>query len=102
ASRCPQGRRAAGATPPTGEAPDHLAVVLEFAATVAPGGGGHLLATHRHAIDAVRTALAERESPYAAVRGAVAASLPAASDQDVRRARELALAGPPVEQVGLQ
>ncbi|MFE3445764.1 nitrate reductase molybdenum cofactor assembly chaperone [Nocardia sp. NPDC059180] len=97
-----QAYRAAGTTPPTGEAPDHLAVVLEFAATVDPDVGGSLLAAHRHAIDAVHTALTERESPYAAVLGAVAGSLPAASDQDVRRARELVLAGPPAEQVGLQ
>ncbi|WP_280232942.1 nitrate reductase molybdenum cofactor assembly chaperone [Nocardia cyriacigeorgica] len=94
--------RAAGATPPSGEAPDHLAVVLEFAATVDPEAGGRLLAAHRHAIDAVHTALTDRESPYAAVLGAVAATLPAATDQDARRARALVLTGPPAEQVGLQ
>ncbi|MBF6434875.1 nitrate reductase molybdenum cofactor assembly chaperone [Nocardia cyriacigeorgica] len=97
-----QAYRAAGAAPPKGEAPDHLAVVLEFAATVDPHTGGELLTAHRPAIDAVHTALAERRSPYAGVLGAVAATLPAATDQDVRRARELVAAGPPAEQVGLQ
>ncbi|WP_280439538.1 nitrate reductase molybdenum cofactor assembly chaperone [Nocardia cyriacigeorgica] len=97
-----QAYKAAGATRPRGEAPDHLAVVLEFAATIDPDAGGRLLATHRPAIDAVRTALAERGSPYAGVLGAVARTLPAATDQDVRRARALVAAGPPAEQVGLQ
>ncbi|MBF6498109.1 nitrate reductase molybdenum cofactor assembly chaperone [Nocardia cyriacigeorgica] len=94
--------RAAGVAPPRGEAPDHLAVVLEFAATVDPRTGGALLAAHRPAIDAVHTALAERHSPYAGVLAAVAATLPVATEQDVHRTRELVTAGPPAEQVGLQ
>ncbi|MGW0175128.1 nitrate reductase molybdenum cofactor assembly chaperone [Rhodococcus sp. NPDC003322] len=94
--------REAGAEPPTGESADHLAVVLEFAATVDPDIGGRLLAANRAAIDMLHLALRESGSPYADVLGAVAATLPPATEPDRRRARDLALAGPPAEAVGLQ
>ena len=85
-----------------GELPDYLPVVLEFAATVDPVAGRRLLIEHRMPIEVVRDALAERESPYAYAVSAVCATLPAATDQEVRRAQRLAQAGPPVESVGLQ
>ncbi|MCB0947764.1 MAG: nitrate reductase molybdenum cofactor assembly chaperone [Mycobacterium sp.] len=97
-----QAYRAAGVPPPGDEAPDHLPVVLEFAATVDPVAGRRLLIEHRMPIEVVRDALAERESPYAYAVSAVCATLPAATDQEVRRAQRLAQAGPPVESVGLQ
>jgi nitrate reductase delta subunit len=94
--------REAGVSPPNGEAPDHLPVVLEFAATVDPEAGRRLLTQHRVAIDLLRDALTEAGSAYADVVGAVCRTLPKRSDQDVRQARQLAQCGPPTESVGLQ
>lgn len=93
--------RAAGMRPPVGEVPDHLTVVLEFAATVDPVTGAALLAAHRRAIDAIRLALTDDGSPYAPVLAAVADTLPAASELELGRARRLVQAGPPAESVGL-
>ena len=94
--------REAGAQPPRAEAPDHLPVILEFAATVDPEVGRRLLSEHRVPIDVLRGALAEAKSPYEPVVAAVCATLPVPTDQDVRRAERLAKAGPPAEAVGLQ
>ncbi|WP_102143595.1 nitrate reductase molybdenum cofactor assembly chaperone [Mycobacterium hubeiense] len=94
--------RDAGVDPPRDEAPDYLPVVLEFAATVDPDAGRRLLAEHRVPIDVLRQALTEVGSPYAHVVAAVCETLPAATDREVQRARQLAQAGPPAEAVGLQ
>ncbi|OBH59189.1 nitrate reductase molybdenum cofactor assembly chaperone [Mycobacterium colombiense] len=94
--------REAGVTPPGGEAPDHLTVVLEFAATVDPEVGRRLLDQHRVPIDVLRGALADAKSPYEPTVVAVCETLPAATDQEARRAERLAKAGPPAEAVGLQ
>ncbi len=94
--------RDAGVEPPRTEAPDHLPVVLEFAATVDPEVGRRLLSEHRIPIDVLRAALADAKSPYEPTVAAVCQTLPAATDQDVRRAERLAKAGPPAEAVGLQ
>lgn len=94
--------REAGVQPPGGEAPDHLAVVLEFAATVDPEAGRRLLNQHRVPIDVLRGALADAKSPYEPTVAAVCETLPDATDQELRRAERLAQAGPPAEAVGLQ
>ena len=94
--------RDAGVEPPCGEAPDHLPVVLEFAATVDPVAGWRLLVEHRVPIDVLREALAQANSPYAHAVAAVCETLPAATESDMRRAHRLAQAGPPTESVGLQ
>lgn len=94
--------RDAGAEPPRKEAPDHLPVVLEFAATVDPEVGRRLLTEHRVPIDILCGALADAKSPYQHSVAAVCETLPAATDQEVRRAERLAKAGPPAEAVGLQ
>ncbi|OBI22235.1 nitrate reductase molybdenum cofactor assembly chaperone [Mycobacterium sp. E2497] len=94
--------RQSGVAPPRAEAPDHLPVVLEFAATVDPEVGRRLLTAHRVPIDVLRGALADAKSPYEPSVAAVCATLPAATDSDVRRAERLAKAGPPAEAVGLQ
>ena len=94
--------REAGVEPPRDEAPDHLPVVLEFAATVDPVAGRRLLVEHRVPIDVLRDALAQANSPYAHAVAAVCETLPAATDSDVRRTQRLAQAGPPTESVGLQ
>lgn len=94
--------RAAGAEPPVGETPDHLPVVLEFAATVDPVAGRRLLVEYRVPIDVLREALTEAGSPYAHTVEAVCETLPPATDQELRRAERLAQAGPPAEAIGLQ
>lgn len=94
--------RAAGVEPPRVEAPDHLPVVLEFAATVDPGAGRRLLSEHRVPIDVLRSALADAQSPYEPTVAAVCGTLPTATDQEITRAQRLAEAGPPAEAVGLQ
>jgi nitrate reductase delta subunit len=91
--------RAAGAVPPKGEAPDHLPVVLEFAATVDHRAGRRLLAEHRGPIDVLRQALSDRGSMYAPAVGAVCATLPPVVPGQTAR---LLQAGPPAEAVGLQ
>ena len=94
--------RDAGVEPPRSEAPDHLPVVLEFAATVDPEAGRRLLTDNRMPIDVLLRALRQAESPYAHTIAAVCATLPPVTDQDVQRARRLAESGPPAEAVGLQ
>ncbi|MFV9431128.1 nitrate reductase molybdenum cofactor assembly chaperone [Rhodococcus aetherivorans] len=94
--------RAAGAEPPAHESPDHLPVVLEFAATVDPAAGEELLTRYRVALDVLHTSLREAGSPYAQVVAAVCATLPPVTARDEERARRLAQAGPPRESIGLQ
>ena len=95
--------RLSGVEPPTDELPDHLAVVLEFAATVDDKAGLALLTRHRAPIELLRLALAEYDSPYAGVIEAVVATVPEGSSGQTRReALDLARQGPPVEQVGLE
>lgn len=94
--------RAAGVTPPTRELPDHLAVLLEFAATVDEATGYEQLRSHRTPIDLLQDGL-QRVSPvYAGVIAAVSATLPPATETDLTQTRRLAMQGPPVESVGLE
>jgi nitrate reductase delta subunit len=94
--------RESGVEPPGAEAPDHLPVVLEFAATVDPEAGRRLLVEHRVPIDVLLGVLTDAQSPYADVIAAVCDTLPPVTDQEVQRARRLADSGPPAESVGLQ
>ncbi|MFZ2175527.1 MAG: nitrate reductase molybdenum cofactor assembly chaperone [Rhodococcus sp. (in: high G+C Gram-positive bacteria)] len=94
--------RSAGVEPPKHESADHLTVVLEFAAVVDAAAGAELLTAHRPTLDMLHSALDGAGSPYAGTLAAVCATLPAAGDQDVVRARTLAAAGPPTETVGLE
>lgn len=94
--------REAGAEPPAGEAPDHLPVVLEFAAMVDPEAGHRLLATHRAPIDVLHKSLSAAGSPYAHTVAAVCETLPAATDQEVQDVSQLMASGPPAEAVGLE
>ncbi|EHI11885.1 nitrate reductase molybdenum cofactor assembly chaperone [Mycolicibacterium thermoresistibile] len=97
-----QAYRAAGVEPPARELPDHLPVVLEFAATVDPDGGRRLLTGHRVPIEVLHRALAETASPYASTVAAVLSTLPPVTDAERQRAQRLATAGPPAEAVGLE
>ncbi|MFI6218447.1 nitrate reductase molybdenum cofactor assembly chaperone, partial [Nocardia brasiliensis] len=93
--------RQAGAELADTELPDHLPVVLEFAATVDPIGGERLLGEHVPVLELLRLSLSDSGSPYADVLGAVLATLPPPTTADRRRIAELAAQGPPEEEVGL-
>jgi len=94
--------RAAGARLGEHELPDHLTVVLEFAATVDPVAGRRLLVEYRPVIELLRRSLHEAGSPYASLVEAVCATLPQLGAADLRRVVELAAQGPPEETVGLE
>jgi nitrate reductase delta subunit len=84
----------------TGELPDHLPLVLEFARH-RPEQGSALLQEYRASLELIRLALADRGAPHAGVLAAVCATLPGRSPQDRQQAMAMAAAGPPTESVGL-
>ena len=94
--------RAAGLPMVSRELPDHLCVMLAFAALAPPGHGEALLAEHRAAIELLRLSLHDLESPYAHVLDAVAAGLPALTVSERGEVARLAREGPPEEAVGLE
>jgi nitrate reductase delta subunit len=94
--------RAAGLPMDSHELPDHLAVMLAFAALAPAGHGAALLAEHRPAIELLRLSLHDLDSPYAHVLDAVAAGLPALSVTERGEVARLAREGPPEEAVGLE
>jgi nitrate reductase delta subunit len=82
------------------ELPDHLAVVLEFAATE-PALGSRLLTDHRAGLELLRLALRDANSPWAHVLDSVSATLPDLAGDARTAVMRLAAQGPPEEQVGL-
>jgi nitrate reductase delta subunit len=89
-----------------GELPDHLPLVLEYAAVADAVGGRELLEEHRASIELIRLALVEQETAYADVLTAVCGTLPGPSPTTRAGAMALASApaasGPPVESVGIE
>lgn len=83
------------------ELPDHLAVVLEFAAVGDPSTGDALLAEHQGPIELLRDALHTMHTPYAHVLDAVVVTLPTVTPALRQRMARLATSGPPTELVGL-
>lgn len=94
--------RVAGLPMTSTELPDHLTVVLAFAAVAPPGHGEALLGEHRAAIELLRLSLHDLESPYAHLLDALAAVLPALSVTERGEVARLAREGPPDEAVGLE
>jgi nitrate reductase delta subunit len=94
--------REAGLPPADGELPDHLAVMLAFAALAPEGCGEIVLAEHRPALELLRGALHKTASPYAHVLDALVAGLPALRVEDRESLVRLAAEGPPDEAVGLE
>lgn len=100
-----QAYRAGGFEIAQDELPDHLAVVLEFAAS---GGaenwqaGIALLLEHRAGLELLRLALQDMDSTYAGALVAVSATLPPLRGEDREAVALLAAQGPPGEDVGLQ
>lgn len=85
----------------SGELPDYLPMVLEFAAVADPEAGEALLREYRPSLELLRIGLSEDHSSYADVVTAVCATLPGASPAD-RAAVQAMVDGPPVESVGLE
>jgi nitrate reductase delta subunit len=91
----------AGLTIDERELPDHLAVVLEFAATGDAELGNALLAEHRGVIALLREALDTAGSPYADVVSAVLTTTSELTREDQALMARLAHQGPPTESVGM-
>lgn len=83
------------------ELPDHLCVVLEFAAAN-PAQGRAVLAEYRAGVALLGLALADAGSPWRDLLDALAATLPALTGDERQAAARLAAQGPPEEQVGLE
>lgn len=83
------------------ELPDHLAVVLEFAATGDPVVGRRLMVEHRAGLELIRLGLHEAGSPWAHVLESVSATLPPLGRREHETVARLAAEGPPEEEVGL-
>jgi nitrate reductase delta subunit len=83
------------------ELPDHLCVVLEYAATIDRSGGRQLLLDHRAGLEVLRLSLVDTGSPWAGAVEAVCATLPPLRGDETEAIRRLAAEGPPEEEVGL-
>jgi nitrate reductase molybdenum cofactor assembly chaperone NarJ/NarW len=84
------------------ELPDHLTVMLAFAALAPEGRGEALLAEQRPALELLRLSLHDLSSPYAHVLDAIAACLAPLSVAERAEVARLAREGPPDEAVGLE
>ena len=96
-----QAYAAAGLQLADDELPDHLAVMLEFAATAGPQPGHTLLQEHRAGLELLRLALHDLSSPWASVLDSVSATLPPLHGDQRQAVARLAAQGPPGEQIGL-
>lgn len=83
------------------ELPDHLCVVLEFAATIDRDLGRQLMLDHRAGLELLRLSLRDMRSPWASLIDAVTATLPPLRGEERDAVRRLAAEGPPEEEVGL-
>jgi nitrate reductase molybdenum cofactor assembly chaperone len=99
--RFKQAYQAAGLVLDEGELPDHLAVVLEFAATGDLAEGRRLLLEHRAGLELLRLSLTEARSPWIDVLDAVTATLPPLTGRTEDTIARLIAEGPPEEEVGL-
>jgi nitrate reductase delta subunit len=83
------------------ELPDHLCVVLEFAATGDRDLGRDLMLDHRAGLELLRLSLRDTGSPWASLVDAVTSTLPPLRGDEHDAVRRLAAKGPPEEEVGL-
>jgi nitrate reductase molybdenum cofactor assembly chaperone NarJ/NarW len=83
------------------ELPDHLCVVLEYAATVDQQLGWGLLLDHRAGLELLRLSLRDSGVAWAFLVEALAATLPPLRGDEWDAVRRLAAEGPPEEEVGL-
>ncbi|MFW6598023.1 nitrate reductase molybdenum cofactor assembly chaperone [Propionibacteriaceae bacterium Y2011] len=85
-----------------GELPDHLPMVLEFAAVGDPKRGRQLLIEFRPSLELLRMACERDDLPHAGVVRAVCDTLPGQAPRDRSEALALINHGPQVETVGLE
>lgn len=97
-----QSYQASGVRLSDDELPDHLCVLLEFAATVDPAVGRVLLLDHRPGLELLRIALADRQSPYLSVLEAITGTFPALGGEGKDLVARLIAHGPPDEEVGIE
>lgn len=83
------------------ELPDHLCVVLEYAALIDQEQGRQLMLDHRAGLELLRLSLRDLTSPWFCVVDAVCATLPPLRGDERDAVSRLAAAGPPEEEVGL-
>lgn len=93
---------AAGLELTSGELPDYLPLMLEFAALAPDGAGETLLREYRPSLELLRASLRDGGSPYADLLDALCGGLPRLSALEREHVRLLGEQGPPEEQVGLQ
>jgi nitrate reductase delta subunit len=94
--------RVAGLPLGTPELPDHLTVMLAFAALAPPAYGVALLTEHLPALELLRLSLHDLRSPYAHLLDVVMSGLPALGVADRAEVARLTHEGPPEEAVGLE
>lgn len=84
-----------------GELPDHLPVVLEFAAVGDPERGFDLLSRYRPSLELLRLGLEKDDLPHAGILRAICACLPGTSPQSRAEVQAMVDAAAPTETVGL-
>lgn len=93
---------AGGLVMETGELPDYLPLMLEFAAFAPDNYGETILHEYRSAIEVLRASLRDLDSPYTLLLDALCAGMPRLSSVEVDRVKRLIADGPPREDVGLE
>ncbi|MDQ2849417.1 nitrate reductase molybdenum cofactor assembly chaperone [Dermatophilaceae bacterium Sec6.4] len=83
------------------ELPDHLCVVLEYAATIDREAGRALMLDHRAGLELLRLSLQDLHSPWSGAVDAICATFPPLGGDERDAVRRLAAEGPPEEEVGL-
>jgi nitrate reductase delta subunit len=99
--RIKQDYRAAGVEVGEKELPDHLPLVLEFAAAHDAERGAKILRANRPGVELLRLHLAETGSPWHGALVALCATLPPLDSDDRAAVLRLAEEGPEEETVGL-
>lgn len=99
--RIKQDFRAAGVEVGSKELPDHLPLVLEFAAVHDPERGAKILRSNRPGVELLRLHLADVGSPWHEALAALCATLPPLDADDRAAVLKLAEEGPAEETVGL-
>jgi nitrate reductase molybdenum cofactor assembly chaperone NarJ/NarW len=94
--------RVAGLPLASAELPDHLTVMLAFAALAPTGHGEALLVEHHAAIELLRRSLHDLDSPYGHLLDAVTTGLPPLGVRERAEVVRLVREGPPDEAVGLE
>ncbi len=84
-----------------GELPDHLPIVLEFAAQVDPAAGRAALQAYRPSLELLRFALRDAQLPHELLIDVVCRTLPGELAPSREAVHAMAAAAPPTETVGL-